>query len=382
MKKPEFRDYRWLAGSILPILVAIHPIFGVAQERTPKTGWSEREVVEAVQSDVAPDLQSLFDRSNRASSVMDYNSIIEGGRTIAKDTTRNASERSYAKKLMSWAANRRGELRTDTADDMVRNGQYEEARTLDRSAIDDFQLAIEYDPSRWRAHHNLGVVRALAGDIGAAIQSFDKTIELQPKFTDAYFNRAELRIKQQDFPTAIADYDKAIELSPDDAAMRIARGRAHASAKNLEGAIADFREAMRLEPESGKAAGEFADMCQRLARWKEAAEAYQKALQLAPNDPKILQNAAWMMATCPEEYYRNPETALKTVLRAIDASEGMVSAHRLHILAVCQAANGDFESAVATINEALASTTEPALRQELAQHRALFQRKKPYVQPQ
>lgn len=382
MKKHNFRAQLWLSGSVSLAFIVGCTVVGFAQDRTPKTGWGDKaEVVEPAQAGVAPDLQALFDRSKRAGSVIEFNSIIEGSRTIAKDTTRSVAERDYAKKLLSWAANRRGELRSDTAAQMVRDGQGDEASTLDRSATDDFLLAIQYDGTRWRAHHNLGVARALGGDTDAAIKSFGKTIELQPQFADAYFNRAELLNKLNELNGAISDYNKAIELSPDDAGIRTSRGQLHARMENLEAALGDFQEAMRLLPESGEAAGLVADTCQRLARWKDAAIAYQKALDLAPNHPKILQNAAWMMATCPDEYYRNPETALKTAQRAVEASEGNATAHRLHVLGVAQAATGDFAAAIASINNALQLTSDPVLRKEMTQHRALFQRKQPYVQP-
>ncbi|MFN9603226.1 MAG: hypothetical protein ACK6A7_07235, partial [Planctomycetota bacterium] len=70
------------------VLVAGNAMVGLAQERSPKTGWGDQEVVESAKASVAPDLQSLFDRSNRAAPVMEFNSIIEGSRTIARDTTR------------------------------------------------------------------------------------------------------------------------------------------------------------------------------------------------------------------------------------------------------------------------------------------------------
>jgi len=382
MKKHHFRAHLWLSGSICLVFMAGSSATGFSQERMPRTGWGDKaEVVEPADTGVAPDLQALFDRSNRAASVIEFNNIIEGSRTIAKDTTRSIAERDYAKKLLSWAANRRGELRSDTAAQMARDGQAADASALDRTAAEDFLLAIQFDESRWRAHHNLGVARALTGDIDSAIESFGKTIELQPQFSEAYFNRAELRIKRNDLTGAIADYDKAIELSPDDPGIRTARGRTHTRTENLDAALADFQEAMRLQPESGQTAGLVADTCQRLAKWKEAASAYQKALELAPNDPKVLQNAAWMMATCPDEYYRNPETALKTAQRAVEASEGSVTAHRLHVLGVAQAATGDFAAAIASINAALELTSDPVLRRELSQHRALFQRKRPFVLP-
>jgi tetratricopeptide (TPR) repeat protein len=381
MKKHDFRAHPRLSGSLSMVIVAACAVVGLAQDRTPKTGWGDPEVVEPAAVGVASDLQNLFDRSGRAESVIDYNTIVEGCRTIARDSTRTESERDYAKRLLSWAANRRGELRSDAAAQMARDGQVDEASKLDRAATEDFRLAIQYDETRWRAHHNLGVARALLGEIDAAIESFARTIELRPQFADAYFNRAELLAQQSDWKGAVSDYDKAIEISTDDADLRIARGRAHTRLENFEGALADFQEALRLQPESGEAAGWVGDTCQSLARWKDAATAYQKALQFSPEDPRILQNAAWMMATCPDEYYRNPETALKTAQRAIDASKGGVTANRLRVLGVAQAAAGDFASAIATIDEALQSTTDPTLRSELSQHRALFQRKKPYVQP-
>lgn len=352
-----------------------------AQERSPRTGWDDKEAAEERSPNVAGDLQALYDRSAQANTVMELNSIIEGCRGIAKDTTRPDAERSYAKKLLSWSANRRGEMRTDMAGQMVESQQMEEAAKLDRAAAADFQLAIEYDPTRWRAFHNLGIAQAMNEELELAIGSFTRALELQPKFADAYFNRAEIKLRLSDSKEALEDYSKAIELQPDDPGMLAARARLRQAQGDVEGALADFQETFRLDPESGDAASAVADAFQSLGRWKEAAEAYQKAMQLSPDDPRTLQNAAWMMATCPDEYYRNPEASLKTAQRAVEASGNQVTVHRLHVLGVSQAATGDFAAAVKTLNEAIQITSDPTLRREIAQHRALFQKKKPYVQP-
>ena len=101
---------------------------------------------------VPADLQALFDAAQQARAVIELNSIIERCKNIAGDSTRIVSERNYTKKLLSWAANRRGELRSDMAGEMVANRQLAEAENLDRAALDDFRLAIQNDPGRWRAH--------------------------------------------------------------------------------------------------------------------------------------------------------------------------------------------------------------------------------------
>lgn len=365
-----------------------------ARSNAPRTSWDEqvapaapgmsertKESSEQPISDrVAPDLQALYDRAQAANSVIEYNSVIDNCRTVIGDNTRLSSERTYTKRLLSWAANRRGELRSDMAGKMVASQQFDDAEKLDRSAAEDFQLSIQFDPGRWRAYHNLGIARALTGNIDEAIELFSKTIELNPKFADAYNNRGEMHARNRNWKQAIVDFGKAIELSPDDSGLHRARATALFSNGDTEAALADFQSAMRLDPESAETASEYADTCQSLGRWKDAAEAYQKSLKLAPSNPQTLQNAAWMMATCPEDFYRNPEAAVKTAERAVRAAGNAPSASLLHVLGVSQASNGDFDTAIATLNEALQTTTDPSLRREIGEHRALFQRKRPFVQ--
>lgn len=369
----------------------------LAQRVGPKTTWEEakpaqeslsvpdreRGLDEGTQEPVekiAPDLQALYTRSQQAQSVIEFNSVIEGCRNIMGDSTRQLSERAYAKKLLSWAANRRGEMRSDMAGEMVRSQQLEEAQKLDQSATEDFLLSIEHDPARWRAHHNLGIAYALAGAIDEAIGSFTTTLELNPKFVDAYHNRGEMQLRRKDIAAAIEDFTRAIQLDPKDAGLVVARGNARLAQGETEAALADFQSAMSLAPESSQNATLFADTCQSLGRWKEAAEAYQKGIRLDPNHVRCLQNAAWMMATCPEEFYRDPPTALKTIEKAMQCVEGGAGPNLMHVYGVVQAANGEFAAAVATLNEAIQLTSDPSLRREIAEHRKLFERKKPFVQ--
>jgi len=335
----------------------------------------------AASGNVPADLQALFDGAQQSRSVLEFNSIIERCKNIAGDTTRLVSERSYAKKLLSWAANRRGELRSDMAGEMVTARQLAEAENLDRAAIDDFRLAIQNDAGRWRAHHNLGVLLAIAGDFTNAINALSKTIELNPKFVEAFHNRGEIYFRKGNYNAAIEDYNQAIALNQKDADLFSGRGNARFALGQIEAALADYQSAMSLAPDSAKVATEFADTCQSLGRWKEAAEAYQKAMKADPNYVRALQNAAWMMATCPEDFYRDPDAAAKTAQKALDASRGNINPHLMHVLAMSQAAQGDFSNALNTINQAIQLTDEGPLRSELSQHRSLFQKKKAYRQP-
>ncbi len=355
---------------------------GWSQQQLPRTGWGDSEQAEVATAPVASDVQTIYDRTGSATSVSDLTSIIETCRNIAGDTTRSPEEQTYAKKTLSWAANRRGETRSDLAGELVQKQRIDEALKLDRMALNDFRLAIEHDASRWRAHHNLGVALALTGDSQKAMESFSTVLDLQPQFVDALANRGELAMQLGDVAAALADFDQALELASKDPALYSARARAKSANEDLLGSLADYATAMELEPESSDVATSYADCCQSLGRWKEAAAAYQKAMKLAPTNPRSLQNAAWMMATCPDETYRDPDAALRTAQRAIDATEGEPGVHRLQVLGVSQAAAGDFASAIVTLDDAMKRTTDSGLRKEIAMQRALFQRKRPYLQPQ
>lgn len=340
-------------------------------------------VVEKERSVVAADLQMIYGKTESAATIADYSSILNFCRNIAGDSTRVKEDRLYARTLMSWAANRRGEARSDQASKLVREQQLGQAAELDAMAIKDFESSIQLDPSRWRAHHNIAIIRALQGNNEAALESFETVIRLNPEFSDAYFNRGEIYFRSNQFESAIDDQNKVIQLKPEDSAAYSARARSlYAIGKNEE-ALADFAKAMDLSPDSAESATEYADTCQALGKWKLAATTYQRAMQLDGKNARTFQNAAWMMATCPDDFYRNGESALETAQKAVQlaSASAPASVQVLDVLAAAQAASGDFVSAEKTIALALRSTTDASLRSELQMRSRQYLRKRPYVQP-
>ncbi|MEZ4525361.1 MAG: M48 family metalloprotease [Desulfobacterales bacterium] len=79
--------------------------------------------------------------------------------------------------------------------------------------------------------------------------------------------------------------------------------------------------------------------------------AYQKALDLKADDPEVLNNLAWLYATCETLPLRNPEMALRLALRAAQLSD---APHVLDTLAESYYVNGMYEMAVQTEEKALA----------------------------
>ena len=83
----------------------------------------------------------------------------------------------------------------------------------------------------------------------------------------------------------------------------------------------------------------------------DAASQYEKAIEMAPQHARALNNLAWLYATCEETSYRDPERAL-VLAKRVAALER--EAHILDTLAESYFINGDIEAALATEKEALA----------------------------
>ncbi len=373
MSHPKSRYY-WIHSAVLSVSLIAMPACGFAQE--PRNLQDKRDQIA-----VSTDLEMIYRKTESATSISDYSSIFDFCRNIAGDSTRSQDDKRYARTLMSWAANRRGEARSDRAGILVREQQLSQAQELDALALKDFEYAAQLDPQRWRAHHNIAIIYALQKNNKAAIEKFDTVIKLNPEFADAYFNRSGIHFLNNDFELSIDDLNKAIELKPKDAAAYSARAHSFYATGKSEDALADYEKAMELSPDSCEAATEYADTCQALGKWKEAATAYQRAMQLDGQSARTFQNAAWMMATCPDDFYRNGDTALETAQIAVQLSSAPSSVHVLDVLAAAQAASGDFLSAERTVAEALRSTTDATLRSELQMRGRQYQRKKPFVQP-
>ncbi len=89
-------------------------------------------------------------------------------------------------------------------------------------------------------------------------------------------------------------------------------------------------------------------------KFEKAMKAYGRGLTLAPDDPELLNNLAWLLATCRDEKLRDPRAALELARRAaaIDPAP-----HILDTLAESYYLNGMYEEAVAAARAALAASS-------------------------
>src|SRR5690348_7928397 len=97
---------------------------------------------------------------------------------------------------------------------------------------------------------NAGLRAAKAGDYKSAISQYDGAIQLAPDFADAYFARGVARDEIGDFRRARDDYDRVIALRPGKADAYYNRGVVLHELGDDHGALDDFNRALALAPEN------------------------------------------------------------------------------------------------------------------------------------
>ena len=121
------------------------------------------------------------------------------------------------------------------------------------------------------------------------------------------------------------------------------------------------------------------DAYRAIRQWQKAADDFRQAIDLNSKFGRAYQSAAWLMATCPNPQFRNPELAVRAAERAIEL-DGSAAYIYLDTLAAALANSGQFKRAQQVQRRAI--ETAPAENVgPLKQRIQLYSMHKPYRQP-
>ncbi|HRZ11670.1 MAG TPA: tetratricopeptide repeat protein [Kiritimatiellia bacterium] len=192
----------------------------------------------------------------------------------------------------------------------ARAGRYEEA-------IRHLDVSLQADPASIDTRRNLGLAHLFAGHPQEALSCFQEVIRRAPQDDRAYFLMGKILLSLQRGEEAIRALRAAAERAPDKVETRsllaVALGRA--------------------------------------GRMKEATALLRAALSTRPNSPELLNNLAWLLAARPGRAGHDPKAALAYALRAAEIT-GRRNPDILDTLALAQAADGQYDAAVETLQEA------------------------------
>ena len=173
-------------------------------------------------------------------------------------------------------------------------------------------------------------------------------------------------------------YQEAIRLRPDFPQAHYGLGITLANEGQIEEAIHEFQQAIRHNPElaetfkSPKALGTIANSLSAQWKYAEGNRFYQAALKAQPDQEGVLNNLAWLLATCPDAAFRNGPEAVRLATRACELT-GYAKPLLIGTLAAAQAEAGDFPAAIATAERAAALANTLHLEEVAARNRELIQ---------
>jgi tetratricopeptide (TPR) repeat protein len=138
-----------------------------------------------------------------------------------------------------------------------------------------------------------------------------------------------------------------------------------------------FRDAAGIDPSNAVARYTVGSLLGARGELAAARDQFTAALELKPDWIPAVASLAWLLATAPEASIRDSDRAVRFAERAADLTERR-DASALDILAAAYAADGRFDEAVATSDQALTHNPDPALERSIRTRQALYRRRQPY----
>jgi tetratricopeptide (TPR) repeat protein len=158
----------------------------------------------------------------------------------------------------------------------------------------------------------------------------------------------------------------------------LGRGNALLKAGKLTEAQADFDLALRYWPTSAVAYAGRGDVHSAAGRWNQAGEDYRQAIKLDAKLGRAYRGVGWLLATSPQEQFRDRDLALQSAEKAI-ALDGDGDWTYLDVLAAALANAGRFGEAQASLEKAIQIAPDHTA-ESLQARLALYRDRKPYRQ--
>ena len=204
----------------------------------------------------------------------------------------------------------------------------------------------------WQSLHDQAVSLAERGNQTAALAKFDQVIKLNNKSAKAYSNRATLHTEMDNLELALKDYQQACAIDDRSLHAQLGLGRTFHQLGKHEEALECMNLAIELDSDNAKLYCTRADLHADIGNYCEALADYAQTIDLNPKFGHAYRNGAWLLATCPDPRFRDPQNAIRGAKQALEFGYG--ERHiALDTLAAAYAADVQFEAAEETIQEAI-----------------------------
>jgi serine/threonine protein kinase/predicted Zn-dependent protease len=163
-------------------------------------------------------------------------------------------------------------------------------------ALLDCDAALQINPNESEANHWRVVALLELKRYNEVIDSCDHFLRDGKSSVELLELRAVAKSKRNDFPGAIEDYTLALAQHPQASTLHARRGWAYLVSGAPRLALGDFHEALRLDPSSADAYSGRGSALVALGQIREAARDAEASLRHGEPEPRMLYNAARIMA--------------------------------------------------------------------------------------
>ncbi len=135
------------------------------------------------------------------------------------------------------------------------------------------------------AIYNLGLLYAKIGKMDEAIQQFNNILEFEPNNTNALSKLGDIYLhRKQDYPKAIEYYQQTLEINKEDITTGLKLAAAYSKMETYEDAISIIIKLLSVEDTNPDLWLNYAVLLVKQVQFEEALDAYNKALDIAPED--------------------------------------------------------------------------------------------------
>ena len=219
-----------------------------------------------------------------------------------------------------------------------------------------FRAALQINPGYDDALNNLGRFLAEQGKRDEARTQLEVLLRRNPRHAGAHRNLGNVLLAEGGILDGVAQYALARQLQPDNAATPEDLAAALTRRAGSPGALPYLSQALDLLP-TAEMRAQVAGAWSGQGKPQAAILGYRAALALQPQSPELLNNLAWILATCPEANLRDGAEAVRLGERACDLTRFRRTL-MVGTLAAAYAEARRFAEAVSTAQKARALAAE------------------------
>ncbi len=161
-----------------------------------------------------------------------------------------------------------------------------------------YYLRVNSDEYTFDAQLRIGLLLSMLGKTEEGLAKLESLAEDQVDWSlrvKAYLAQGEILRGEKRYKDGVEMYSRALQQKPDDTMLLYARGLMAEKIDRLDMAEADLKKVITIEPKNADALNALGyTLADRTTRYKEALGYIERASELAPGDPAILDSLGWV----------------------------------------------------------------------------------------